>query len=264
MPNLTERRHEQTRTEIADAAVRLFLERGFTETTMDDVAAAAGVSRRTAYRHFPSKDDLVFEQPRRWLGAFDREVATRGPRRDRARAVPPRPARRGRADPGERRQRARRVRRVPRHPVAPRRQRSPPGRLVRAARGAPHPEPPAGGRPVAPAGHRGRRPRRHHDDARRRVGDGPAGGRHRRPHDRRPGPARPDLAGLARRSRRVERRTPVAASAPTPGGLRARRDQRGQRLEQRHHVGRPGHPEPGPRRVRPRPARRDRAARATP
>ena len=68
MPNLTERRHEQTRTEIADAAVRLFLERGFTETTMDDVAAAAGVSRRTAYRHFPSKDDLVFEQPRRWLG----------------------------------------------------------------------------------------------------------------------------------------------------------------------------------------------------
>ena len=75
MPNLTARRHQQTRTEIADAAVRLFLERGFTQTTMDDVAAAAGVSRRTAYRHFPSKDDLVFEQPRRWLGAFDGEVA---------------------------------------------------------------------------------------------------------------------------------------------------------------------------------------------
>ena len=55
----------------------LFIERGFTQTTMDDVADAAGVSRRTAYRHFPSKDDLVFEQPRRWLAHFNREVALR-------------------------------------------------------------------------------------------------------------------------------------------------------------------------------------------
>ena len=77
MPNLTERRHRQTRTAIADAAVTLFLERGFTETTMEDVAAVAGVSRRTAYRHFPSKDDLVFEHPRRWLEHFNATVAQR-------------------------------------------------------------------------------------------------------------------------------------------------------------------------------------------
>jgi AcrR family transcriptional regulator len=77
MPNLIERRHQQTRTAIADAAVALFIERGFTETTMDDVAEAAGVSRRTAYRHFPSKDDLVFEQPRRWLVHFNAHVAVR-------------------------------------------------------------------------------------------------------------------------------------------------------------------------------------------
>jgi AcrR family transcriptional regulator len=75
MPNLIERRHEQTRAAIADAAVALFAERGFAETTMDDVAEAAGVSRRTAYRHFPSKDDLVFEQPRRWLVHFDDHIA---------------------------------------------------------------------------------------------------------------------------------------------------------------------------------------------
>jgi AcrR family transcriptional regulator len=74
---LTERRHQQTRTVIADAAVKLFLEQGFAETTMDDVAVAAGVSRRTAYRHFPSKDDLVFEQPRRWLIHFNAEIAAR-------------------------------------------------------------------------------------------------------------------------------------------------------------------------------------------
>jgi len=79
MPTLTERRHQQTRTAIADAAVALFLERGFGETTMEDVAAAAGVSRRTAYRHFPSKDDLVFEHPRRWLDHFNAEVAVRRP-----------------------------------------------------------------------------------------------------------------------------------------------------------------------------------------
>ena len=83
LPNLTERRHEQTRAEIADVAVALFLERGFAETTMDDVAEAAGVSRRTAYRHFPSKDDLVFEQPRRWLAHFDHEIAIHRPEEDR-------------------------------------------------------------------------------------------------------------------------------------------------------------------------------------
>jgi AcrR family transcriptional regulator len=71
MPTLIERRHLQTRTAIADAAVALFIDHGFVETTMDDVALAAGVSRRTAYRHFPSKDDLVFEQPRRWLQHFN-------------------------------------------------------------------------------------------------------------------------------------------------------------------------------------------------
>jgi AcrR family transcriptional regulator len=79
MPNLIERRHQETRTAIADAAVALFIERGFVETTMDDVALAAGVSRRTAYRHFPSKDDLVFEQPRRWLVHFNAQVASPGP-----------------------------------------------------------------------------------------------------------------------------------------------------------------------------------------
>lgn len=74
MPHLIERRHQRTRAAIADAAVALFAANGFTETTMDEVAEAAGVSRRTAYRHFPSKDDLVFEQPRRWLVHFDAAI----------------------------------------------------------------------------------------------------------------------------------------------------------------------------------------------
>lgn len=75
MPNLTERRHQQTRAEIAEAAISLFRDRGFDTVTMEDVAIAAGTSRRTVYRHFPSKGDLVFEHPRNWIIHFDEVVA---------------------------------------------------------------------------------------------------------------------------------------------------------------------------------------------
>lgn len=44
---------------IASAAVRLFLERGFVETTIDDIAFEAGVSRRTYFRYFSSKDEAI-------------------------------------------------------------------------------------------------------------------------------------------------------------------------------------------------------------
>lgn len=44
-------------------AVRLFTERGYDATTVNDVAEAAGVSPMTVYRHFPTKEDLVlFDQ----------------------------------------------------------------------------------------------------------------------------------------------------------------------------------------------------------
>ena len=42
-------------------ALRLFERRGFDEVTMDEVARVAGVSRRTLFRLFPSKADLVWE-----------------------------------------------------------------------------------------------------------------------------------------------------------------------------------------------------------
>lgn len=77
--DLSDRRREQTRNEIADAAIELFLTQGFDETTMDEVAAAAGVSRRTAYRYFPAKEDLVFEHPRRWLERFSTILTNREP-----------------------------------------------------------------------------------------------------------------------------------------------------------------------------------------
>ena len=50
---------EETRNRILDAALRLFRERGFAETTMRDVATEAGVATGAAYYYFRSKEDLV-------------------------------------------------------------------------------------------------------------------------------------------------------------------------------------------------------------
>lgn len=58
-PRLTERRREQTRVEIAVEAARLFLERGVAKTSADDIAAAAGVARRTFWHYFSTKEEAV-------------------------------------------------------------------------------------------------------------------------------------------------------------------------------------------------------------
>jgi mycofactocin system transcriptional regulator len=44
--------------ELSHVALQLFVERGFDATTIDDIAAAAGIGRRTFFRYFPSKNDL--------------------------------------------------------------------------------------------------------------------------------------------------------------------------------------------------------------
>ena len=57
---LRERKKRQTREAIAEAAMRLFQERGFDAVTVADVARAADVSEKTVFNHFPTKEDLVF------------------------------------------------------------------------------------------------------------------------------------------------------------------------------------------------------------
>ncbi len=56
----------QTRQRILDAALQLFAAHGYEETTMRDIAAAAGCSLGLTYRYFASKEDLVLELYR-WL-----------------------------------------------------------------------------------------------------------------------------------------------------------------------------------------------------
>lgn len=53
------RKQQLVRDAIWDAAIQLFAEKGFDETTVDDIAAAAGTSRRSFFRYFQSKSDLM-------------------------------------------------------------------------------------------------------------------------------------------------------------------------------------------------------------
>ena len=61
------RRPSTTRRHAARAALELFAANGYEETTVEEVAAAAGISRRTLFRYFPTKADLVW-------GDFDDEL----------------------------------------------------------------------------------------------------------------------------------------------------------------------------------------------
>ncbi|HEV7184433.1 MAG TPA: TetR family transcriptional regulator [Leifsonia sp.] len=54
-----ERTRRAVRGELAQLAVDLFVEKGYDETTIDDLVAAAGMSKRTFFRYFASKEELV-------------------------------------------------------------------------------------------------------------------------------------------------------------------------------------------------------------
>ncbi|MCX4094616.1 TetR/AcrR family transcriptional regulator [Nocardia sp. alder85J] len=56
---LRELKKQRTRRAISEAAIRLFVERGYDNVSVVDVAAAAEVSKRTLFAYFPSKEDLV-------------------------------------------------------------------------------------------------------------------------------------------------------------------------------------------------------------
>jgi AcrR family transcriptional regulator len=51
-----------TRQTISDVATRLFFERGFDNVTIDEIAEAADVGRKTVFNHFPRKEDMFFDR----------------------------------------------------------------------------------------------------------------------------------------------------------------------------------------------------------
>ena len=61
------RRRATSRAELEQAAFALFAAQGFDATTVDEIAVAAGIGRRTFFRYFPSKNDIPW-------GAFEDEL----------------------------------------------------------------------------------------------------------------------------------------------------------------------------------------------
>jgi len=61
-PGRREQRKAETRQTISDVATRLIIERGFEAVSMSEIADAAGVSRKTVFNYFASKEQLVFDR----------------------------------------------------------------------------------------------------------------------------------------------------------------------------------------------------------
>ncbi len=80
---LRARKKARTRDAIADAAISLFLAHGFDQVSVNDIAAAAEVSKPTLFRYFGTKEDLVLHRFADHHGEAARVV------RDRPPAVPP-------------------------------------------------------------------------------------------------------------------------------------------------------------------------------
>lgn len=61
IPGLRERKRADSRESTVDHAVRLFREHGYEQVTVADICAAAGIGRRTFFRYFATKDDVLVE-----------------------------------------------------------------------------------------------------------------------------------------------------------------------------------------------------------
>jgi AcrR family transcriptional regulator len=71
-----------TRQQILETASQLFYKKGIPNVGINEIIAVSGVAKRTLYRHFPSKDDLILEvmqhRSAQWLCWFEDAVTNRG------------------------------------------------------------------------------------------------------------------------------------------------------------------------------------------
>src|SRR5437016_6680779 len=74
-----QRRKRRTRQAIQTSALELFAERGYRETTINDIAARADVAPRTVTVHFPAKEELLFDAEPFTLESLSERLAARDP-----------------------------------------------------------------------------------------------------------------------------------------------------------------------------------------
>ena len=75
-----ERRRQETHARIFESAMRLFAERGFANTPVEDITEAAAVAKGTFFNYFPTKEAILEALAERQLGVV-KAAAERGPRR---------------------------------------------------------------------------------------------------------------------------------------------------------------------------------------
>jgi AcrR family transcriptional regulator len=68
--SLRDAQKDKTRRALRDAAYTLFATRGYDATTTDEIAEKAGVSSRTFFRHYPTKEHVVYYGERDWIQDF--------------------------------------------------------------------------------------------------------------------------------------------------------------------------------------------------
>jgi len=76
-PGLRERKKAKTRLAISDIATNMFIERGFDQVTVMEVAAAADVSVATIFNYFETKEDLFFDREGTVIEALRRGITER-------------------------------------------------------------------------------------------------------------------------------------------------------------------------------------------
>lgn len=77
MAGLRERKKASTSQAIVDAAMELVRDRRFSDVSIDQIAAAAGIGRRTFFRYFPTKEDIFLDRRRVDRGFVSKAVRDR-------------------------------------------------------------------------------------------------------------------------------------------------------------------------------------------
>ena len=72
-PSRRQEHKRRTQRALQDAALGLFAEQGFDETTTDEIAEKAGVSPRTFFRYFPTKESVLFVGEYGWFQSFTKQ-----------------------------------------------------------------------------------------------------------------------------------------------------------------------------------------------